>query len=136
MTRSILITGGQGFVGRAWVERFNALGFRTICADLNDKPLGGAAFEGVAFIKLDVRDKAAVIAACQGVDSIIHNASLWLDDGLDNLATMFKLHVEAPYHLNLALGEAAALLDGGLDPLCPGVEALGPAEVQHLGLAA
>ncbi|MFI0546632.1 MAG: SDR family NAD(P)-dependent oxidoreductase [Brachymonas sp.] len=76
MTRSILITGGQGFVGRALVERFNALGFRTICADLNDKPLGGAAFEGVAFIKLDVRDKAAVIAACQGVDSIIHNASL------------------------------------------------------------
>ncbi|MCD5990840.1 MULTISPECIES: dihydromonapterin reductase [Pseudomonas] len=32
--------------------------------------------------------------------AVIHNASLWLDDGVDNLNTMFKLHMEAPYHLN------------------------------------
>ena len=76
MKKTVLITGGQGFVGRALVERFNALGYSTICADLNDQPLAGAAFAGVRFIKLDVRDKAAVIAACQGVDSVIHNASL------------------------------------------------------------
>lgn len=76
MSRRVLITGGQGFVGRALVARFNALGFSTICADLSDKPLAGAAFEGVRFIQLDVRDQAAVIAACAGVDSIIHNASL------------------------------------------------------------
>ena len=76
MSKTVLITGGQGFVGRALVERFNALGFSTICADIIDKPLTGAVFEGVRFVKLDVRDKAAVIAACQGVDSVIHNASL------------------------------------------------------------
>lgn len=76
MKRTVLITGGLGFVGRALVERFNALGYRTICADLNDQPIQDPAFAGVEFIKLDVRDKAAVIAACKGVDSIIHNASL------------------------------------------------------------
>ncbi|MCQ2995310.1 dihydromonapterin reductase [Pseudomonas syringae] len=35
-----------------------------------------------------------------GLRAVIHNASLWLDDGVDNLNTMFKLHMEAPYHLN------------------------------------
>ncbi|MCI8209659.1 dienelactone hydrolase [Pseudomonas sp. S25] len=42
-----------------------------------------------------------------GLRAVIHNASLWLDDSVDNLNTMFKLHVEAPYHLN---HELAALL--------------------------
>lgn len=74
--RTVLITGGLGFVGRALVVRFHALGFKTICADLIDRPLIGPEFEGVQFIQLDVRDRAAVIAACAGVDSVIHNASL------------------------------------------------------------
>jgi dihydromonapterin reductase/dihydrofolate reductase len=39
--------------------------------------------------------------------AVIHNASLWLEDSVDNLNTMFKLHVEAPYHLN---HELASLL--------------------------
>ena len=34
---------------------------------------------------------------------IIHNASLWLDDSLDNLGQMLQVHVEAPYQLNEAL---------------------------------
>ncbi len=76
MSRSVLITGGKGFVGRALVARFNALGFRTICADLTAQPLQGEAYQGVEFVALDVRKKDAVIAACKGVDSIIHNASL------------------------------------------------------------
>lgn len=42
-----------------------------------------------------------------GLRAVIHNASLWLDDSVDNLNIMFKLHVEAPYHLN---HELASLL--------------------------
>lgn len=38
-----------------------------------------------------------------GLRGIIHNASLWLEDDLDNLDAMFRLHVEAPFHLNRAL---------------------------------
>jgi dihydromonapterin reductase/dihydrofolate reductase len=34
---------------------------------------------------------------------IIHNASVWLGDDLESLRIMQALHVEAPYHLNLAL---------------------------------
>lgn len=43
-----------------------------------------------------------------GLRAVIHNASLWLDDSVDNLNTMFKLHVEAPYHLNLELASLLA----------------------------
>jgi nucleoside-diphosphate-sugar epimerase len=72
MGRRILITGGQGFVGRALVEQFADLGHEVICADLND----GAFRKDVKFVKLDIRDAGRVITACKGVDSVIHNASL------------------------------------------------------------
>ncbi len=72
MSRKLLITGGQGFVGRALVTRFAALGFDVICADLTDTPF----CEGVSYLKLDLRDAQATLDACAGVDSVIHNASL------------------------------------------------------------
>ncbi|WP_349971623.1 dihydromonapterin reductase [Pseudomonas caspiana] len=40
--------------------------------------------------------------------AVIHNASLWLDDSVDNLNIMFKLHMEAPYHLNHELAPLLA----------------------------
>lgn len=72
MRNKIVITGGQGFVGRALVDRFADLGHEVICADMNDRPFRG----DVNFTRLDIRDKAAVSAALAGVDSVIHNASL------------------------------------------------------------
>lgn len=72
MSRKILITGGQGFVGRALVDQFADLGHEVICADINDTPFR----QDVQFIKLDIRDTDAVLRACKGIDSIIHNASL------------------------------------------------------------
>jgi sterol-4alpha-carboxylate 3-dehydrogenase (decarboxylating) len=72
MSRTILITGGQGFVGRALVNRFADQGHRVVCADI-----AAQAFRrDVQFVKLDIRDRNALIRACSGVDSIIHNASL------------------------------------------------------------
>ncbi len=72
MTRTILITGGQGFVGRALVNRFADLGHAVICSDLRAEPFR----DDVRFETLDVRDAEAVAAACVGVDTVIHNASL------------------------------------------------------------
>ncbi len=71
-TRKILITGGQGFVGRALVDHFADQGHEVICADM----IENAFRDDVRFITLDIRDADAVLAACEGLDSIIHNASL------------------------------------------------------------
>lgn len=72
MSRNILITGGQGFVGRALVDRFADNGHRVTCVDMLDQPFR----DDVTFLKLDIRDAAAVKTALEGMDSVIHNASL------------------------------------------------------------
>lgn len=72
MGRRIVITGGQGFVGRALVDRFADLGHEVICLDMNATPFR----KDVRFMTVDIRDAAAVHAACAGADTVIHNASL------------------------------------------------------------
>jgi sterol-4alpha-carboxylate 3-dehydrogenase (decarboxylating) len=72
MSRKILITGGQGFVGRALVERFADLGHEVTCLDMKDS----AFRKGVRFIRADIRDLDAVRSACAGMDTVVHNASL------------------------------------------------------------
>jgi len=70
--RKVLITGGCGFIGRALAERFAELGHTVIAADI-----GGSAWQGdISYMQLDIRDAPAVAAACSGIDSVIHNASL------------------------------------------------------------
>jgi nucleoside-diphosphate-sugar epimerase len=70
--RRILVTGGQGFVGRGLVRRFADLGHEVTCADLRDAPFDPR----VRFVALDIRRSEAVAAACAGMDTVIHNASL------------------------------------------------------------
>lgn len=72
MGKNVLITGGQGFVGRALVNRFADAGFAVTCADIHDTPLR----DDVTCIKVDIRDADATVAACEGMDSVIHNASM------------------------------------------------------------
>ena len=59
MKRKILVTGGQGFVGRALVDHFAELGHEVTCADIITRPFRS----DVHFIKLDIRDADAVDAA-------------------------------------------------------------------------
>ena len=87
----------------------------------------------------DEQDRLALIQFLQdnfdGLRAIMHNASLWLDDSLANLNTMFKLHVEAPYHLNLALGEHLLKLDkSDIIHICDETSSRG--SKSHIGYAA
>ena len=67
-----LVTGGCGFVGAAIVRALKARGDEVIVLDLAaDCPV-----ENVDYRRIDITDKAAVIEACRGVDTIIHNASI------------------------------------------------------------
>ena len=67
-----LVTGGCGFVGAAIARALKARGDEVIVLDLAPE----CPVEGVDYRRVDITDKAAVIEACRGVDTVIHNASI------------------------------------------------------------
>ncbi len=67
-----LVTGGSGFVGAAIARALMARGDRVIVLDLAPE----CPVEGVDYRRVDITDEAAVIEACRGVDTVIHNASI------------------------------------------------------------
>ena len=67
-----LVTGGCGFLGAAIARGLQARGDRVIVLDVAEEcPL-----ENVEYRRVDIRDEAAVIEACRGADTIVHNASI------------------------------------------------------------
>jgi len=70
--RKILVTGGCGFIGSNLVNGFADAGHEVTVLDF-----GGKAFRSdVRFLNINICDKQAMIDACAGMDSIIHNASI------------------------------------------------------------
>jgi nucleoside-diphosphate-sugar epimerase len=69
-----LVTGGGGFLGRYIVEQLLARGDRVRSFNRRSNP----ALErlGVEVARGDIRDPAAVLAACRGVDCVFHAAAL------------------------------------------------------------
>ena len=116
MNSPILVTGASQRVGLALALELAQAGHTVVSASRSLQPQ--SAHPNIVQFKADLcrrADREALIDHLQrnydGLRAIIHNASLWLDDDLDNLETMFRLHVEAPYHLNLALGELLNKVD-------------------------
>jgi dihydromonapterin reductase/dihydrofolate reductase len=68
------------------------------------------------------------------IRGIIHNASVWLGDDLDSLRIMQALHVEAPYHLNLALEDQLRAAPKA-DIIHIGDESAQRGVVNHMGYA-
>jgi nucleoside-diphosphate-sugar epimerase len=71
MTTS-LVTGGCGFLGAAIARGLQARGDDVIVLDVAEE----CSVEGVEYRRVDITDKAAVIEACKGADTIVHNASI------------------------------------------------------------
>jgi sterol-4alpha-carboxylate 3-dehydrogenase (decarboxylating) len=67
-----LVTGGCGFVGAAIARALKARGDEVIVLDLAPE----CPVEGADYRRVDITDRAAVIEACRGVDTVIHNASI------------------------------------------------------------
>lgn len=70
--RKILVTGGCGFIGSNIVNGFADAGHEVTVLDFGGKPFRN----DVRFLDINICDKQAVIDACAGMDSIIHNASI------------------------------------------------------------
>ncbi|HEX2066365.1 MAG TPA: NAD(P)-dependent oxidoreductase, partial [Candidatus Thermoplasmatota archaeon] len=69
-----LVTGGAGFLGQAVVRRLAALGHPVRVLDTAPRPAELAGLR-VDYHEGDVRDRAAVAAAVEGVDAICHAAA-------------------------------------------------------------
>ncbi|HEN8800810.1 dihydromonapterin reductase [Pseudomonas sp. CM25] len=140
MNSPILVTGASQRVGLALALELAQAGHTVVSASRSTQP--AAAHPNIVQFQADLcqaADRLALIDHLHnhydGLRAIIHNASLWLDDGLDNLETMFRLHVEAPYHLNLALGELLTKVDkADIIHICDETSSRG--SKSHIGYAA
>ncbi len=72
MTRSIAVTGGLGFIGRHIVRGFVERGDRVRVLDIAADP----ELPGVEYRKVDITDPRQVEAGLEGVDAVVHNASV------------------------------------------------------------
>lgn len=74
----ILVTGGAGFIGSYLVERLVKEGYDVIVLDnlLNGNKIPEALQEKITFFEGDVRDKALVMNAANGVDVVYHFAAV------------------------------------------------------------
>jgi nucleoside-diphosphate-sugar epimerase len=72
MARTLLVTGGSGYFGSVLVDQALARGDRVRILDLNPP---ADANPDVDFVQGDVRDRAVVRAACEGIDAILHNVA-------------------------------------------------------------
>jgi nucleoside-diphosphate-sugar epimerase len=79
--RTVLVTGGSGFIGRNVVARLRADGLQVLVLDVRADPAMTSTV-GVSVFLADVRDERAVDAAVENVDGIIHLASV---SGIFNL---------------------------------------------------
>ena len=90
---NILVTGGSGFLGKRIVDEF-------LAKDSKVKPGIVRVFDiveydgphNIDFIKGDVTDKAALTAACKGIDMVIHAAAI-IDWGIKSRAEVLGINV-------------------------------------------
>ena len=68
----VLVTGGGGFVGGALARALVARGDEVSVLDVTER----SPVEGVRYVRADLRDAAAVGAACKDQDLVFHSASL------------------------------------------------------------
>jgi nucleoside-diphosphate-sugar epimerase len=72
MGRTVLVTGGSGYFGSVLAGQATARGDRVRIFDVNAPTSTDGDIE---YIAGDVRDRAAVRAACDGVDVVLHNVA-------------------------------------------------------------
>ncbi|MGE5855430.1 MAG: NAD-dependent epimerase/dehydratase family protein [Syntrophaceae bacterium] len=77
--QKMLVTGGTGFIGSALVRRLLREGYNVRIFDNDSRGLSSRLDEisaDIEWVRADIRDEAAVRAACRGVDSVCHLAFL------------------------------------------------------------
>ncbi|KXU38512.1 dienelactone hydrolase [Ventosimonas gracilis] len=109
MSAPVLISGTSRRVGRALALHLAESGFSVLAVNRRSLAASHPCIEQVEADLCRHDEREALIgfirSRYQGLRGIIHNASAWLDDDLASLEQMYRLHIEAPFYLNLELGE-------------------------------
>lgn len=91
--KTILLTGASGNLGRVLTKGLHGKGYKL---RLTDVELHDAVPDGVDFIQADVADKAAMLAACDGVDGIAHFGAI---SGESNFEDILEANIRGTYHI-------------------------------------
>jgi dihydromonapterin reductase / dihydrofolate reductase len=123
----ILITGGAQRLGRHCAERLVEEGHPVIITYRRERDeLEALRGRGIVTLPADFSSEAGILdfiarlkAATPSLRAIVHNASDWAPDAIDqdagaNFERLFRLHMQAPYLINL---HARVLLDACSEPL-------------------
>jgi nucleoside-diphosphate-sugar epimerase len=77
----VLVTGGSGFVGRALLGQLRAEGHAVRALVRSDEAQRSVEAQGAQAVLGDLSEQAALKAACEGVDHVVHLAALVRDSG-------------------------------------------------------
>jgi nucleoside-diphosphate-sugar epimerase len=75
MGSRVLITGGSGYFGTVLAAQAHEAGHDVRVLDLNEPDHEGLGDIDVEFVQADIRDRALVREACDGVDVVFHNVA-------------------------------------------------------------
>jgi dihydromonapterin reductase/dihydrofolate reductase len=138
----LIVTGAGSRVGFELVQALWLKGYSPIIAVCRRQTQAFLACPGIQVEVCDLTDsdqRTALIQRIteqfQSLRGIVHNASVWLGDDLESLRTMQALHVEAPYHLNMALEDMLKATPKS-DIVHIGDESAQRGVVNHVGYAA
>jgi nucleoside-diphosphate-sugar epimerase len=92
-----LVTGGTGFLGSRLAVRLQELGWEVTAVGRNEVKGLQLKSSQIRFVSLDLRNKAEVIAACQGQDAVFHCAALSAPWGA--FAEFYASNVDATEHV-------------------------------------
>jgi uronate dehydrogenase len=96
--RSVLLTGASGLLGRLLTARLGALGWCLRLTDVQDFP--DALPRDASFTRLDLEDRAGVLAVAEGCDFILHFGGVSTEQSFDailgpNLRGTFHIYEAA-----------------------------------------
>jgi UDP-N-acetylglucosamine 4-epimerase len=111
-----LVTGAAGFIGSNLVEHLLALGQTVVGFDnfatghrrnIDDVAAGAGDGARFRFVEGDIRDPAACLAACAGVDVVLHQAALGsVPRSIENPAATHASNVDGFFNMLLAARDA------------------------------